>query len=41
MDLEAIKNALVVMGNAMVEIRDIQQKQLDVLEEILEELKNN
>jgi len=35
MDFEAIKVALVVMGNAMVEIRDIQQKQLYVLEKIL------
>ena len=36
MDFEAIKAALVVMGNAMVEIREIQQRQLEVQEKILE-----
>ena len=35
-DFEAIKAALIVMGNAMVEIRDIQQKQLEAQEKMLE-----
>lgn len=39
MDFEMIKAALVVMGNAMVEIKNVQQEQLEVLKDILEELK--